>query len=1035
MIWLCAMVSANAGLVSSFQAGDGGWQMGTLGVGNLNGGPQLEIVVPYRNSSGLWFLDAFKIDGTRMPGFPYLGGASPINVSPTLFDLNGDGRDEILFTCGDRVVALKGDGTTIWSSQVNSFNYVPDSGFMTVTNGFYWSDGGAFIPNLPPTAVFSSEVSSPMVADVNGDGVRKVVTAWKIKPDPIFGFQDYNPFISEIWGSGEWGTQGENWSGGVVFFDAGTGAKDYTYHFCQLVESGLALGHADQNQPLETYVLNDSDSVVCFDKTKPHGLFGKGNLHKQFGKNQRLMTGAYQIGVDVYTTDLDGDGLAEVLVPTTQNGTLWQPSETILDDDGTILWRKWKQNVSFPLDQWQNNACMIPINPDHDNHIDVLSFTHSYEIAYRYWNGVELVDHPGWPKNFYPFLPTPPVVGDVDGDGQEEIIIGTYNPTDSSADGALYVYGLDGTLKFSVPVPGGLKHIPSLANVDGHGLDVIYRSLTGMVYIQNFGATKSGPVSWATHRGNQRRDGNLGVSLFPPGTPLITQRQSGYRRASFSWGGDATNKAQAWRIYRAEQPEGPFLHVATVIPSVFSYTDYQLKAGQQYIYEVGAVYQTNEVHSAPFAILSALNGNLISNGGFEENDNSHWDKWFTGDIDWTNMVASTNVFYQGRKSMQVTLMNNSDGGSISQFDQYGTPDSFLPVTPGQLYSFGCFFKSGGLSQPSEHWMEWSSTPTGEDPSARPIRPWPYYFTPHFVIGTDSTDWTYANRTFILPDGFPNVELGHRYSISAPGSGSIYMDNVYFRALPSPSSTNWTELLPFGATWKYSVDPPPVNWAAPEFDDSNWPAGAAKLGAGSGPTNIATQITPQMPAYYFRRSFVSTGAPFEELLLSATCTTGGTNYLDIYLNGVRLVTSGIDAVSLQGNEMHYYDLTPFLDLLRVGTNTIAVVMNNIFDPDWDDVAFDIDLKACSYSPAGTAVTRITGPPSRDQGSPRVALDLDVPPNTIWQLESTDTLFPPSWQLVDTVTSGSTGSSVFQDTGQSGRVPPNQATTRFYRLRAY
>src|SRR5207244_9809916 len=87
--------------------------------------------------------------------------------------------------------------------------------------------------------------------------------------------------------------------------------------------------------------------------------------------------------------------------------------------------------------------------------------THSYEIAFRSWNGVELVDRPGWPKNFYPYLPTPPVVGDVDGDGQEEIIIGTYDPARVHSDGALLIYSLDGTLKMILPVPGGLKHIPT----------------------------------------------------------------------------------------------------------------------------------------------------------------------------------------------------------------------------------------------------------------------------------------------------------------------------------------------------------------------------------------------------------------------------------------------------------------------------------------------------------------------------------------------------------------------------------------------
>src|SRR4051812_10513741 len=84
--------------ISSFQAGDGGWQLGTLAVGNLDADPQLEIVVPYRNSAGQWYIDAFKFSGSRLPGFPYSAGGEIMNVSPTLFDLDGDGRDEIIFT-------------------------------------------------------------------------------------------------------------------------------------------------------------------------------------------------------------------------------------------------------------------------------------------------------------------------------------------------------------------------------------------------------------------------------------------------------------------------------------------------------------------------------------------------------------------------------------------------------------------------------------------------------------------------------------------------------------------------------------------------------------------------------------------------------------------------------------------------------------------------------------------------------------------------------------------------------------------------
>src|SRR5262245_26165798 len=93
--WLSAMPLSAAEV--SFQAGDGGWHLGTLAVGNLDADAQLEIVVPYRNTSGQWFLDAFNPNGTRLPGFPFVGNAE-INVSPTLYDLDADGRDEIIFT-------------------------------------------------------------------------------------------------------------------------------------------------------------------------------------------------------------------------------------------------------------------------------------------------------------------------------------------------------------------------------------------------------------------------------------------------------------------------------------------------------------------------------------------------------------------------------------------------------------------------------------------------------------------------------------------------------------------------------------------------------------------------------------------------------------------------------------------------------------------------------------------------------------------------------------------------------------------------
>src|ERR1043166_8596328 len=49
-----------------------------------------------------------------------------------------------------------------------------------------------------------------------------------------------------------------------------------------------------------------------------------------------------------------------------------------------------------------------------------------------------------------------------------------------------------------------------------------------------------------------------------------------------------------------------------------------------------------------------------------------------------------------------------------------------------------------------------------------------------------------------PIGFPNVQLRHRYTIASPGSGSIYLDDFFFRPLPDANSTNWNVWLPFGS---------------------------------------------------------------------------------------------------------------------------------------------------------------------------------------------------------------------------------------------
>jgi len=132
------------------------------------------------------------------------------------------------------------------------------------------------------------------------------------------------------------------------------------------------------------------------------------------------------------------------------------------------------------------------------------------------------------------------------------------------------------------------------------------------------------------------------------------------------------------------------------------------------------------------------------------------------------------------------------------------------------------------------------------------------------------------------------------------------------------------------------------------------------------------------------------------------------------------------VSGQGNETLYFDLTPFAQLLRPGTNTLAVRIGNTWAPDWDDVAFDVSLRAVVYDPSATQLSMQTGPPRA------TTVSVQTPSGTVWQLESCDGMKAANWQLVQVFTNTTGTVQTIQDTGQNGRTPPASVHSRFYRL---
>src|SRR5256885_3152549 len=169
----------------------------------------------------------------------------------------------------------------------------------------------------------------------------------------------------------------------------------------------------------------------------------------------------------------------------------------------------------------------------------------------------------------------------------------------------------------------------------------------------------------------------------------------------------------------------------------------------------------------------------------------------------------------------------------------------------------------------------------------------------------------------------------------------------------------------------------MNWFASAFNDASWPQARAKFGAGA-TSNIVTSLPQQKSNYYFRRAFNLTNTELAELLLAATCTDdyGGTNYpLQLYLNGRVVPASAVEVGTGTGNEVRYFDLTPFCDFLHAGSNTIAVAIGNAYAPDWDNIAFDVALKTI---PAKSSIATIS---SIDKQSAAIRLGIDTPLGTI------------------------------------------------------
>lgn len=367
---------------------------------------------------------AYKV--TPQLSVPLNGGAVLLS-SPSLADLDGDGQDDIVVGGTDgRIHARKGNGTELWTFDAKAaLNAVWD-------------------PDSPTNYIRSS----PAIGDLNGDGDLEVVVSVGDVPQ-------------------------EHQVGGVVALDHLGNLLPGWPHLSQDINgagdppwrpdgypdgfnSSPALGDLDHDGDLEIV-------VGGFDK-RVYAWHHNGNP-----------VGGWPVVLNdtVWSSpalaDIDRDGYLEVIIgsdagpdPHTLGGSL-----QVFNHDGTVL-------AGFPkyIDQTIFSSPAIA-DLNKDGWLDIVVGTGNYYAGEGY--KVYAWDHtgnslPGWPVTTGGYVSSSPALGDLDGDGYLEVVVGCFNHW-------LYAWNHDGSTLSGWPmVPkhglGGSAPVfdsPALADYDGDG--------------------------------------------------------------------------------------------------------------------------------------------------------------------------------------------------------------------------------------------------------------------------------------------------------------------------------------------------------------------------------------------------------------------------------------------------------------------------------------------------------------------------------------------------------------------------------------
>jgi hypothetical protein len=464
--------------------------------------------------------------------------------SPAVADLDNDGTFEVIAAAYSIFIINGEDGSLHQRLDPAGDRVMPgvvvsdidnDGSIEIVTahNGGYLhvhSSLGTLKWSRQPT---TSELRGLSVSDIDGDGFMEIVVTAAISNRTNVWVYEHNGDLRAGW------PQLSN--------DSGYAAGVYS--------DNSAIGDINSDGTVEIVVPSDVHYICAY---RPDGVqvpahsmyggkaWGKVGIWESLATEIRGWGECNGVRAESYRTnfadgpaviaDVDQNGQKEVVVtgnvydcavghpPGRYNGLYIFNSDRSRFNSGGHNWETLPVDMGAPLSEdWnviesaQTNPVVVDI--DGDGQREILYSSYDGRV-HAFW--LDKTEHHDWPFSVYSAaegtyrFASEPAVADLDNDGQAEILFTSWAQKGSGKTGKLHILSSRGAPQKEIELPmafgspdwNGALAAPTLANIDGDGdLELVLNSAHSGVLAFDLPGTANATVLWATGRGGYLRNG------------------------------------------------------------------------------------------------------------------------------------------------------------------------------------------------------------------------------------------------------------------------------------------------------------------------------------------------------------------------------------------------------------------------------------------------------------------------------------------------------------------------------------------------